>query len=540
MVKPRIFSSGQTCAGTYTILSLCERSPAAESYVARHRRTREEVILTCSRLDHGDDGARLRSTFVEKAAKLKALSIENAPKILGAGVSDGVYWIAREQLHGAIPLSKIFSGNNGERIYDGWKKVYPRAPLFVRAVVAMHVARDVSSILSSFAARGVFHGGLDPARNIVVSEDGDVAVLEVGYHVLFGAEHFPISDELRMVQAPERPIDLQPDEPGDIYSLGVILSRVLAKGACEGPAGPSRYVAGVLVRMTRERLEHRIQRWREINEAMGIILEEYTALAERAAEQLGPVKNDATLNAEESSAGPDPQSGLRDRTSDDEVVTEQAAPPASTTGYVEEPAPPTALSSTYAPPTPRVPEKPAGAHASFDSAVAAEAVVDASSNGSVRVEPTPVDLPSERASSSNRSVVMAHVRLMYPVESTSQPVSRNFRPASRRHNRANGPPWRWLAAVGVVAGAVLLIVSHRVVTTRAAGVPKAMSALHTATIGANRLQTLELSSEQTSVGPRVPAPRQEPSGQHSRRASVWNACEDFVLCTARRSSGLRL
>lgn len=539
MVKPRIFSSGQICGGTYTILSLCARSPVAESYVARHRRTRDEVILTCSRLDHGESGARLRSTFLDKAAKLKVMSIEDAPKILGAGVSDGVYWIAREHFHDALPLSEIFSGNNGERIYGDWQKVYSGAPLLVRAVVALRVGIDVSSVLASFAAGGVFHGGLDPARTLVVREHGDVAVLESGYHALFGAEHFPVTDDLRMVRAPESAIQAAPDEVSDIYAFGVILSRLLARGALHGLPGPSRSVAGVLAGMTRERPEHRIQRWQQVHDTLRTVLDEYLARAEQAAAKLADGNADAALPEEPCASELDAQSGRRDRSADEEIDTERTAPPAPLDENGEELTPATTPSYAHASPISRAPEQLASACVTLSSAAPAESVGEASSSKGAHVEPLIADSPPEGASSTEGPLVVARVRLLHVVEPIVPPISRTFRPSHREHTRMDGASRRLPTVLGIAASAILLLASFRVLMTRAVDVPESASAPSGSSIGANRLSDSEPARGQTSAPSSSPNRPSAPPGKRSRGSSTWHACDDFVVCTARRSSGLQ-
>lgn len=366
MVAPRIFSPGQTC-GNYTILSLYARSPVAESYVARHKQTRDEAILTCSRLEHFDSASPQRSRFFANAALLRATKVEGAPDILDAGLSNGVYWVAREHFDDAIPVWEVFSGNKGSRIFGGWKELLERAPHLACSVLALLVGTEVANILRAFAAKGISHGALDPTRTIVVLETGDIAVLETGYHALFGLEHFPCPEDLQMLQAPERALGNAPDSRSDIYTLGVVLARVLALATTLGEHAPSREVAAFTLRMARQSPEDRVQRWQQVHSTLSAIFDVYKARMER----LGAAKS-----AEQPAGAGDPQSGVRDRASGDASDIDRDARPAQAETDAQAAPPETARCRESSAPTPRSPEISASVEAQVIATTGPGDVVD--------------------------------------------------------------------------------------------------------------------------------------------------------------------
>lgn len=482
MVNPPFFSPDQICGDTYSITRLYARSLVTDSYIARHVKTGQEVILTCSPLDHGDDSARLRSRFLANAAMLKATRIENAPKVAEFGLSDGVYWIAREHYADAILLAEVLSyADRGAKIPAQWKPLFGNGSYIMSQALALSVGLRLARILGAFAAKGIVHGGLDLRATIAVRDESDATVLDTGYGALFGLDHFTNPSRKQAFLAPERIFGHAPSEQSDIYSVGVLLKSLIVSGAIRGGVMPPEYLLDAINRMTPEDPKERAQRWEDVHSLLEECLEKFQVLM---TEWFGAKSFTATQSPDRV-----PQSETRKLTSRDSADTDRSPPPVESGDIADDIAPSTTPSRAPAAPTPRVPE-----------------------------------LPTNPAAASR-----------LPLSSTGVAPSKGAARARRR----------WTAPLAIAASAIFLALLLRLVTIPTPHLSDALPALRVSSAITDALRKLEAPPEEPAkpaksaraATPRPPLPVAPRTPRAKRTPSpVWRyACDDFVICSAKDS-----
>lgn len=519
MVKPTILSPGQTCGETYSITRLQARSPVAESYVAHHKTTHKQVILTCSRLEHVKPNSPLRSNFLANAAKLKTIEIDEAPKILDAGVHDGVYWIAREHFPDWVPLWEMITGTEGKRLYPAWKDLKERVPNLSYAALALLIGINVAEMLREVTEKGGVHGGLDPTRTVMVRADGTPAIVEAGYRDLFGAEHVKPSEEWQMIQPPECTFGQAPDARSDIYSLGVLLACVLTAGASLAKEVPPKDVFAVVRRMTRRLPLERPQRWEDVSSSLKAILEGWLDHAEKIrGSKPSPLPDSAPKT---------PQSGFRNRTPSDENNGEPPPPlpppaqPSTTTAErAEEAAPATTPSQKEAAPTPRVSEPLAESAKSSKQPLVPAA--------------TPAAEPQVSARKPRYEVRQRRARLRRRWRSTVVPTPQAPWPSASKG--AGAARYRWILALSITGNLVVLLAVLRVLVMNPPHASHAIPALLDVSDVVNSLPRIEdITTPAPSPAPSTPATPNvdSPSEKKLQRPEGWQPCK-VANCSPKR------
>ncbi len=213
---------GQTVAERYELVALLGVGAMGVVYKARHVHMRKWVAL---KLLHQEltAVASVRSRFEREAIAAGRISHRNVVAALDFGrIEDGAYYLVLEYVAGETLTAVLDRGR--------------RWPLAQALVVAIQIA----AALEAAHAEGVIHRDLKP-DNVMVLREGDgellVKVLDFGIAKLWpGAS----SEELHAItqtgtvlgtpeyMAPEQATGEGADVRSDLYSLGVVLYRMLA------------------------------------------------------------------------------------------------------------------------------------------------------------------------------------------------------------------------------------------------------------------------------------------------------------------------
>jgi eukaryotic-like serine/threonine-protein kinase len=155
----------------------------------------------------------------EREAKLaSSLDHPNICTIFGLHRTDGIHFIAMQYIEGRN-VRELVSGR----------------PLDLRQ--ALSITLQVTNALAAAHARGIVHRDIK-ARNVMVTRDGTVKVLDFGLAKLIEPPHKSSSDPqltemgvpygTSTYAAPEQAQGLPVDHRGDIFSTGVLLYEMLA------------------------------------------------------------------------------------------------------------------------------------------------------------------------------------------------------------------------------------------------------------------------------------------------------------------------
>jgi serine/threonine-protein kinase len=155
----------------------------------------------------------------EREAKLaSSLDHPNICTIFGLHKVDGLHFIAMQYIE----------GRNVRELVNG-------RPLDLRK--ALSIAIQVTNALAAAHAQGIVHRDIK-ARNVMVTRNGTVKVLDFGLAKLIEAPH-PLSSDPQVTEvgvpygtstyaAPEQAQGLPVDHRGDVFSTGVLLYEMLA------------------------------------------------------------------------------------------------------------------------------------------------------------------------------------------------------------------------------------------------------------------------------------------------------------------------
>jgi serine/threonine protein kinase len=212
MVGRALLLPGMSC-GPYDILQDLGRGLIAETHLAKHRRTGEEVVLTCSDFSHASAGAPAEDAFAARVAKLVSADMEGIARVLRGGKDGAVFWVAAEHVEG--PDVRAFSRRRAGR---------HKVAVMLEAV---SFGMIVAEILMRAEAAGLTHGDLAP-ENIVMRRGIPMPmILGMGYAKLFGLDRRAARSS-PLYRAPEQLQGEAWDSRADIYSLGMILVELIS------------------------------------------------------------------------------------------------------------------------------------------------------------------------------------------------------------------------------------------------------------------------------------------------------------------------
>jgi serine/threonine-protein kinase len=197
--------------GPFSLDALIGRGAAGEVHLATETASGARVALKLVRLDEAAPDADLHRRFVAEAAAAQRLVHPDIVRVFGAGVADGLGWIAMEPLAGCDLVR------------------YTRAARLLPEPVVLHVGARVARALAHAHALGVVHRDVKPA-NVMVDWTADRVVLtDFGIARLADAQRTRTGLVLGTpaYMAPEQLGGATADATGDVYALGVMLFELL-------------------------------------------------------------------------------------------------------------------------------------------------------------------------------------------------------------------------------------------------------------------------------------------------------------------------
>lgn len=202
-----------TALGRYDLNREVGRGGFGVVWEARDREIGRRVAVKVLRTDRSQVPGRRQLAEAEVAGRL---SHPNVVTLLDVGRSDKAVWIVQEFLVGRTLAARLDEG-----------------PLPLPE--ALHVAVGIARGLAHAHAHGVVHRDLTP-RNVFLCDDGQVKLLDLGIAQAFGFRRLEGGTPDYM--APEQAVGAPQDERVDVFSLGVIIHRMLTGRDPFGGARP--------------------------------------------------------------------------------------------------------------------------------------------------------------------------------------------------------------------------------------------------------------------------------------------------------------
>ena len=220
--EPDVLRPGQEF-GDYEVVGRIGRGGMGEVYLATERRLGREVALKLLPAAYTRDAERLRR-FEQEARAASALNHPNIITIYGIGERDGAHFIATEFVAGETLRQRLARSRPA-------------------TVESLDIAIQIADALSAAHAAGIIHRDIKP-ENVMLRPDGYVKVLDFGLAKLTDAHAAGSGPEAAtrpLVQttpgavmgtvnymSPEQARGLAVDGRTDIWSLGVVLYRLLS------------------------------------------------------------------------------------------------------------------------------------------------------------------------------------------------------------------------------------------------------------------------------------------------------------------------
>jgi serine/threonine protein kinase len=196
--------------GPFRLTAEIGRGAMAVTYRAEAEHLRAPVALKVPHAKHRRDPS-FAVRFLQEAALGRRLRHPNIVRVLDAGESDGVPYLAMELVRG-------MSLREGLRAAGRFSQ---------RRAVA--IVGDVASALEHAHAQGVIHRDLKPA-NIMVQASGPLKVMDFGIAKVLGEDGLTSSNLILgspAYAAPEITGNRPVDHRQDLYALGIILFELI-------------------------------------------------------------------------------------------------------------------------------------------------------------------------------------------------------------------------------------------------------------------------------------------------------------------------
>ena len=203
-------SAGEARLGDYVLEGILGQGGMGTTYRARRRRDGLAMVVKVPH-EHVLSRPEFAHRFVREGQLGATLHHPNIIRIFEAGETDGRPFIAMELVDGITLEKRLESG----------------AP--IRLAEALRIARDVALALDYAHLKGVVHRDLKP-ENVMLVEDRAAKVMDYGIARLLGSEGLTATDMYLgtpLYSAPESVRPPEVDAQSDLYSLGIILYRML-------------------------------------------------------------------------------------------------------------------------------------------------------------------------------------------------------------------------------------------------------------------------------------------------------------------------
>ena len=196
----------------YRVLKKIAHSSAATVYLARNDDLAQPVALKVQRIDgHASVSEEDRQRFARECEILSSLNHRAIADVIDFGITPEYLFLALEY----FPC-----GSMRERLKNP-----------VSEADALHYARQIAEALQVVHAAGIVHRDLKPS-NLMLTTDNRVVLIDFGSaRAQLLAQDLSRSDLMTGTPyyvCPEQIMGNDPDQRGDLYSLGIILFEMLA------------------------------------------------------------------------------------------------------------------------------------------------------------------------------------------------------------------------------------------------------------------------------------------------------------------------
>ncbi len=210
---------GQVLGDRYQIVEPLGQGGMGSVYLAETLPDEHEVAIKIVRPEHAGN-ATVHERFIREVRHTSGITSPHVVRIFDTGMSpDGRAYLVMERLEGESLTERL------------------RRPPPLRALEALHVARDVALALAAAHATGVIHRDLKP-DNIILCNDGTTKVVDFGIAKAFVQEERHRVSEPSLTEAHRvvgTPVYMSPEvitkeglsPASDLYALGVILYEML-------------------------------------------------------------------------------------------------------------------------------------------------------------------------------------------------------------------------------------------------------------------------------------------------------------------------
>ena len=245
---------GQVLGGRYQIVEPLGQGGMGSVYLAERLPDELEVAVKIVRPEHIGNPT-VHERFLREVRHTSSIASPHVVQIFDSGMSeDGRAYMVMERLEGESLTERL------------------RRPPSLRAVEALHIARDIARALAAAHETGVIHRDLKP-DNIILGPDGTVKVVDFGIAKALLQEDRHKVDEPSLTEAHRvvgTPVYMSPEVitkkglyPGsDLYALGVILYEMLT-------GEPPFYESDAIGTMYRH-LHEKPRRLREVDPKLSI------------------------------------------------------------------------------------------------------------------------------------------------------------------------------------------------------------------------------------------------------------------------------
>ena len=207
VLEPEVTLAPGTRVGAFDIVGVLGRGGMGTVYSAKDRHLDRSVALKFLQLRAGSEREQAERLIAEARAA-SALDHPNVAPIYQVGESDdGRYFIAMPRFEGETLRTRLERG--------------PLAPL-----EASRIARSVASGLAAAHRAGIVHRDVTPA-NIFLTSDGSVKLLDFGIAAISGEPPDDAAAGTLSYMSPEQARGESLDARTDVWSLGVVLYRML-------------------------------------------------------------------------------------------------------------------------------------------------------------------------------------------------------------------------------------------------------------------------------------------------------------------------
>lgn len=210
MTLPPVLAHGRMVAG-HVLHRLLGSGAHGTVYLASPVGTTQLVALKLLHLPSSEAAASAEKTFLDTAAAARALKHPDVVAVLGAGVENGLCWLAMEPVPGT-ELGR-----------------YTRVPRLLPESLVLQVCQRLAKALAHAHRRGVVHRDVKPANVLVHWPTHTVKLTDFGLARMADSSNTATGMLLGSptYMAPEQLAGSVPTPRSDLYALGVTLYELL-------------------------------------------------------------------------------------------------------------------------------------------------------------------------------------------------------------------------------------------------------------------------------------------------------------------------